>query len=107
MSERKLASVQKITDIRPIEGADKIETAQVLGWECVVRKGEFKIGDLIIFIEIDSILTEKLLKLANLWDSDKSKGLLGGGKGDRLKTRKMKGVVSQGLIINISILENY
>ena len=38
---RKLASIQQITDIVPIEGADKIELARVLGWQCVVNKGSF------------------------------------------------------------------
>ena len=54
--ERQLASVQKIVNLQPIQGADKIETAQVLGWQCVVKKGEFKVGDLCIYFEIDSQL---------------------------------------------------
>lgn len=36
---RKLASVQRIWDIQPIDGADRIEMAKVLGWKCVVNKG--------------------------------------------------------------------
>ena len=56
---RKLASIQKIVDISPIEGADSIEVAQILGWKVVVKKGEFKIGDLVVYCEIDSILPEK------------------------------------------------
>jgi len=54
--ERKLASIQKVTEIFPITGADFIEGARVLGWEFVVKKGEFKAGDLGVFFEIDSIL---------------------------------------------------
>ncbi len=57
--KRKLASIQKITDIRSIEGADKIKTAQVLGWECVIRNDEFKVGDLVVYCEVDSIMPEK------------------------------------------------
>ena len=38
---RKLATIQKIVNIKPIEGADKIEVAQVLGWHVVVKKGDF------------------------------------------------------------------
>ncbi len=53
----KLASVQKIVDISPIEKADAIEVVQVLGWECVVKKDEkFSIGDLVVYVEIDSIM---------------------------------------------------
>jgi len=53
---RKLASVQRIKDIQPIPNADNIEVATVLGWHCVVRKGEFKPGDLCVYFEIDSLL---------------------------------------------------
>lgn len=38
MSSRKLVSVQEITNIEPIEGADRIEVARVLGWRVVVGK---------------------------------------------------------------------
>ena len=44
---RQLASIQRIVDLQPIPNADKIETATVLGWKCVVKKGEFKTGDLV------------------------------------------------------------
>lgn len=54
--ERKLASIQTILEINPIEGADNIVVATVLGWHCVVKKGEFNVGDKIIYIEVDSIL---------------------------------------------------
>jgi len=58
--KRKLASVQKITDIFDIEGADKIQGCRVLGWECVVRKTEgYKVGDLVVYCETDSIMPEK------------------------------------------------
>lgn len=53
---RKLASVQKIIDITPIPNADSIELAKVLGWQCVVKKGEYKVNDLIIYFEVDSFL---------------------------------------------------
>ena len=52
---RKLASIQRITDLQPIEGADLIEVASVLGWKVVVKKGEFQVGDLAVYMEIDSV----------------------------------------------------
>ena len=106
---RQLATIQRIKSISPIKGADRIEsvTFHNVAWECVIRKGQFKINDLVIYIEIDSLITEKLLKLAGLWDNVNNKGLLDGKNGDRLKTRKMKGVVSQGLVINIEVLKDY
>jgi hypothetical protein len=54
--ERKLAHIERIQKLTPIEGADKIEKAQILGWECVIKKGEFNEGDLVCFVEIDSMI---------------------------------------------------
>ena len=57
---RQLATVRTIADIRPIPDADKIEVAQVDGWECVVAKKDgFKIGDKIVYVEIDSIVPDR------------------------------------------------
>ena len=53
---RKLASIQRIWKIEPIEGADRIELAYVLGWQCVVNKGQFKPMDLAVYFEIDSFI---------------------------------------------------
>ena len=54
MGERKLAHAERVIDIRPIPGADRVELATVLGWHCMVKKGQFHVGDLGIYIEIDS-----------------------------------------------------
>src|SRR3972149_1098918 len=91
-----LASMQKINKVFPIGGADRIEGVEVLGWKCVVRKGQFKEGDLCIYIEIDTIIPKYLLT-DNLEDKEEI----------RLKTVKMKGQISQGLILPINILEKY
>jgi len=90
--ERKLATIQKISELRPIEGADKIEVALMegLGWECVVKKGDFAVGDRVVYIEVDSVMPERpeyeFLRPRNF----------------RIKTIKLKGQVSQGLILDIS-----
>ena len=56
MEIRKLASVQIINGITPIEGADMIECVHVLGWQCVANKGEFQVGDKCVYMEVDSFL---------------------------------------------------
>jgi RNA ligase (TIGR02306 family) len=56
---RKLASLQTVKHVRPIPGADNIETVGVLGWQCVVKKGEFREGDRCVYFEIDSLLPEE------------------------------------------------
>lgn len=55
---RKLASIQIVSDVAPIEGADFIQQATVLGWTVVVKKGEFSPGDKCVFFEIDSLLPD-------------------------------------------------
>ena len=50
MGKRKLASIQYVHNITPIEGAEKIECVHVLGWQCVANKGQFSIGDKCIYI---------------------------------------------------------
>ena len=55
---RKMASLQLIREILPIEGADAIERVGVLGWQCVAKKGEFRAGDRCLYFEIDALLPE-------------------------------------------------
>lgn len=54
MKKRALAHIEKVEWIKPIEGADNIELIGVLGWNCIAKKEEFKVGDLAVYIEIDS-----------------------------------------------------
>lgn len=91
---RKLASIQIIKDLKPIEGRDRIVLASVLGWEVIVKKDEFKIGDKCIYVEIDSVLPEK-----PEFEFMRNKNF-------RVKTMKMAGVYSQGLILPMSLLSN-
>jgi RNA ligase (TIGR02306 family) len=102
MSERKLASIQKVLDLQPIEGADLIELAIVNGWKLVVKRGEFNVGDLAIYCEIDSMLPiceqfEFLRKSCYK--------VIDGKEGFRLKTIKLKGQISQGLLLPKSTLK--
>lgn len=57
---RKLATIRKIDNIRPIVDADAIEAAVVGGWTVVVKKDEFKVGDLAVYLEIDSWVPHEL-----------------------------------------------
>lgn len=93
---RKLASVQKVKAIKPIEGADRIEIVQILNWDCVAQKGQYKIGDLVIYFEIDSLLpdipTFEFLK-GSSWSQKLNKY--------KISTHKFRGQISQGLVIPI------
>lgn len=96
---RKLASIQRITSIAPIEGADRIELAHVLGWQCVVNKGQFKEDDVGVYFEIDSFLPIKpeFEFLRN--SSYKKTDLI--GEGFKLRTQKFRGQLSQGLLLPV------
>lgn len=87
---RNLASVQKVIAVEPIEGADRIEIAKVLGWQVVTRKGEFKVGDLGVYFEVDSVLPE-----SPQFEFMKDRKY-------RIKTIKLKGQLSQGLLLPLS-----
>lgn len=100
--ERKLATVRIINDIQPIEGADMIELAIVDGWKVVVAKNVgHKVGDMVIYCEIDSFLPIRE-EFEFLRKSSYKK--MGDQEGFRLKTIKLRGQVSQGLILPIHVL---
>lgn len=94
--ERKLASVVKVLDIKPIPGADAIEVATVKGWNVVVKKNEYKVGDLAIYYEIDSYLPIK--PEFEFLRKSSYKKMADGTEGFRLKTVKLRGQISQGLL---------
>ncbi|CAK0770838.1 RNA ligase [Gammaproteobacteria bacterium] len=92
MSERKLATIQRISKLTPIENAEQIVVASVLGWKVVVRKDEFKEGDLVCYCEIDSILPEK-----SEFEFLRQKKF-------RIRTAKFRNQISQGICFPLSIL---
>ena len=97
---RQLASIQRINSIEPIEGADRIELAHVLGWQCVVNKGQFQPGDLAVYFEVDSFLPiAPVYEFLRSSSYRKSEVL---GEGFRLKTMSFKGKISQGLLLPLS-----
>jgi len=95
MMERQLASIQKIVDLQPIAGADRIEVAFVLGWQCVVKKGEFNVGDLCVYFEIDSQLPPH--KAFDFMADRKY----------RVRTIKLRKQIAQGLALPISVLTHF
>ena len=92
--ERALAHVEKIEWIKPIEGADNIELIGVLGWVCIAKKNEFNVGDMAVYIEIDSKCPETDERFAFL-----------ANKKFKVKTMKLGKfkVISQGLALPLSL----
>ena len=91
--KRALAHIEKVTNIRPIPNADRIEQVSVLGWNLVTKKGEFADGDLCVYIEIDSRVPSDMECFKFLED-----------RNYKVKTIKLRKVISQGLALPISIL---
>ena len=89
---RKLCSIQKIEWLRPIEGKDRIELAGVLGWQVIVKKGEYEVGDLCVYVEIDSQLPEK-----PEYEFLRPKKF-------RIRTMKLGGVLSEGICFPTTVL---
>ena len=101
---RKLASIRKISHIQSIPGADMIELAIVDGWKVVVAKNvEHKVGDMVVYCEIDSFLPIK--EEFEFLRKSSYKKMSDGTEGFRLRTIKLKGQVSQGLILPLKDLQ--
>jgi RNA ligase (TIGR02306 family) len=97
-TDRKLASVVKIVEIQPIPGADAIVVATVKGWKVVVKVNEYKVGDLAVYYEIDSFLP---IRPQFEFLRKSSYKRMGSSEGFRLKTIRLRGQISQGLLTPI------
>lgn len=95
---RKLVTIQQITAITDIPGADLIALATIQGWQVIVKKTEFSVGDACLFFEIDSFLP-----LEPRYEFLKKTTKFDGKEGYRLRTMKMRGVLSQGLALPLSM----
>lgn len=103
---RKLASIKRIDTIEPIEGADMIELATVGGWKVVVAKNVgHKAGDMIVYCEIDSFLPIK--PEFEFLRKSSYKKMVDGTEGFRLKTIRLRGQTSQGLILPMSVFGDF
>jgi len=132
---RKLATIARIVNTEPIEGADNIEKVFVRGWQCVAKKGEFRVGDLCVYVEVDSIMPDGLPEtLKEAWkvlnkqmskaETEDERDFLRGemaaivkentrpefeflrGIKFHIKTRRILGEISQGICFPLSILKN-
>jgi RNA ligase (TIGR02306 family) len=101
MTERKLATVETIVEVAPIDGADAIERVRVRGWDVVVKKGEFAVGGACVYFEVDSMLDVTDPRFAFL----APRGVRTdpeGRSGHVLRTAKLRGQYSQGLALPLS-----
>lgn len=93
ISERKLASIQIISDLKQIKDADNIEVATILGWTVVVSIGDFQVNDKCLYVETDSILPD-----LPPFDFLRNKKF-------RIKIRRFKGMYSYGIAFPLSVVD--
>ena len=97
---RSLVTIQRVVAIDVIPDSDFLEAASIMGWKCVVKKGEFKVGELGIYFEVDSFLPVEpryeFLRNSSYRDNEDN------GKGFRIRTAKMRGQLSQGLFLPLA-----
>lgn len=97
MQERKLARIVVIDDVQPIEGADSIDVATVGGWKVVVKKGQHSINEKVIYCEVDSFIPHEVAPY--LTKPNQEPKTYNEVKGERLRTIKLRGQISQGLVL--------
>lgn len=105
---RKLASIQEVLSVEPIPNSDRLECLTILGWRVVAKKGEYKPGDLVVYCEIDSLLPERP-EFEFLRASSYKPAIMDGEAviqpaGFRIKTVKLRGCISQGIVFPVHIL---
>ena len=101
MSERVMARVVRIDAINAIEGADQIEVAQIGGWKVVVKKGEYTADSLAVYCEIDSFIPHSIAPF--LTKPGQFPKVYNEVEGQRLRTIKLRGQISQGLLLSMSV----
>ena len=94
MSSSLIVEVCRIEKILPLDGADFLEICLIKGWECIVKKDAYKLGDLVIYIPVDSVLPEELADRLSV------RNYLKGKNSDRVGCVKLRQEMSYGLIIN-------
>ena len=102
---RKLATIREISSISTIEGAHSICIYHVGGWKIVDSIGKYLTGDMVVMCEIDSFIPTEIAPF--LTQAGHFPKEYKGVKGERLRTKKLKGVISQGLLLPLETLTNF
>jgi RNA ligase (TIGR02306 family) len=98
---RKLVSIQRVEEVKDIENADAIQAYRILGWWVVDKKNQYSVGDSVIYLEIDSWVPTHIAPFLSKGQEPRE---YNGVKGERLRTIRLRGQVSQGLLLSVDIL---
>lgn len=89
--------VAKFNEIKPIEGADNIELGVIGGWNCIIKKGQYSVDDLVVVATTDAVIPQTISDAMNVTNYLR--------KGQRVRTVKLRGVYSECLIIPLTYAE--
>lgn len=103
MSDRKMASIRRIEEIKAIPEADKICAYRIGGWWVVDSVGKYSVDDLVIYCEVDSWIPSNIAPFLSKGNEPRE---FEGIKGERLRTIRLRGTLSQGLLLPLSLLDN-
>lgn len=98
--KRMMAWVAQIDDVIDIPNADFICIYKILGWQVVDQKNKYNVGDLVIYISIDSWIPHSIAPF--LTQDGHYPKVYNEVEGQRLKTKKLRGVYSQGLLLSLN-----
>jgi RNA ligase (TIGR02306 family) len=90
-NQNSVCFVSRINEIKPIEGADNIELGVIGGWNCIIKKSEYKVGDLVVVATTDAVIPQGLSDAMGVTNYLR--------KGGRVRTVKLRGVYSECLVI--------
>ena len=95
-NQNSVCFVARINEVKPIEGADNIELGVIGGWNCIIKKGEYTEGDLVVVATTDAVIPQELSDAINVTNYLR--------KGQRVRTVKLRGVYSECLVISLDSL---
>lgn len=81
--------------------AERLDVVKVDGFNCISQKGVYQTGDIAIYVPENAVVPEEILKVAGFWDEEKGKGMLAGSLGNRVKPVKLRGIISEGILLNL------
>jgi RNA ligase (TIGR02306 family) len=90
-NQNSVCFIARINEIKPIEGADNIEQGVIGGWNCIIKKGDYKVDDLVAIATTDAVIPQGLSDAMNVTNYLR--------KGQRVRTVKLRGVYSECLVI--------
>jgi RNA ligase (TIGR02306 family) len=93
-NQNSVCYVARVNEIKPIPGADNIEQAVVGGWNCIIQKGQYAEGGLVVVATTDAVIPQDLSDRLNVTNYLR--------KGQRVRTVKLRGAYSECLIIPLS-----